>query len=75
MHMNKIKANYQNVQQNKITNYRCVGCNDTKETETNSHIMRCSAYLSLRNVPGRCLLSDQGIVEYFHDVMEERRKK
>ena len=71
--MNKIRANYQNDQQNKIVNYRCIGCKN--ETENNSHIMKFPAYKSLRNIPGRCLLSDQGIVEYFCDVMKERMKK
>ena len=72
-HMNKLKGNYKNNKQNKITKYKCEGCKT--ETKINSHVLICPAYEYLRKTQVTCLKSDKGIVKYFSKVMEVRSGK
>ena len=70
--MNKLRANYKMDPRNKSEKWLCVGCES--EVESNSHVMECEEYSELRARMGDGLFTDKGMVDYFRDVMEYRRR-
>ena len=64
-----IKGNHKNMNRNK--DMKCGGCN--MELDTQSHVLSCEAYRDLSE--DKVLSSDEGMIEYFRQVIKRRRKE
>ena len=64
-----IKGNHKNMYRDQ--DMKCGGCN--MELDTQSHVLSCEAYRDLRE--DKVLSSDEGMIEYFRQVINRRMKE
>ena len=64
-----IKGNHKNMHRDQ--DMKCGGCN--MELDTQSHVLSCEAYRDLSE--DKVLSSDEGMIEYFRQVIKRRMKE